>query len=251
MLDSNVHAQLATILPAAALLVSPEDTKPYECDGLTLFRAQPAAVLLPETEAQVAAILKVCHAARIPVVARGAGTSLSGGALPDPEGIVLSLAKFKRIVAIDPLSRTAVVQPGVRNLAISEAAAQYGLYYAPDPSSQIACTIGGNVAENAGGVHCLKYGLTVHNVRRVRGVLITGEVVEFGGDALDGPGYDLLALINGSEGLLAVITEITVKLLAEAAVRAGRARRLRRRGEGRRGGRRDHRRAASCRRGSR
>ena len=212
MLDSNVQAELATILPAAALLVSPEDTKPYECDGLTLFRAQPAAVLLPETEAQVAAILKVCHAARIPVVARGAGTSLSGGALPDPDGVVLSLAKFRRIVAIDPLARTAVVQPGVRNLAISEAAAQYGLYYAPDPSSQIACSIGGNVAENAGGVHCLKYGLTVHNVRRVRGVLITGEVVEFGGDALDSPGYDLLALINGSEGLLAVITEITVKL---------------------------------------
>jgi glycolate oxidase len=182
-------------------------------------------VLLPETEAQVAAILKVCHAARIPVVARGAGTSLSGGALPDPAGIVLSLAKFKRIVAIDPLARTAVVQPGVRNLAISEAAAQYGLYYAPDPSSQIACPIGGNVAENAGGVHCLKYGLTVHNVRRVRGVLISGDVVEFGGDALDGPGYDLLALINGSEGLLAIITEITVKLtpkpqLAQVALAA-------------------------------
>ena len=212
MLDSNVQAELATILPAAALLVAPEDTKPYECDGLTLFRAQPAAVLLPETEAQVAAILKVCHAARIPVVARGAGTSLSGGALPDPDGILLSLAKFRRIVAIDPLARTAVVQPGVRNLAISDAAAQYGLYYAPDPSSQIACSIGGNVAENAGGVHCLKYGLTVHNVRRVRGVLITGEVVEFGGDSLDSPGYDLLALMNGSEGLLAVITEITVKL---------------------------------------
>ena len=146
-------------------------------------------------------------------MARGAGTSLSGGALPDPRGVVLSLAKFRRILAIDPLTRTATVQPGVRNLAISEAAAAYGLYYAPDPSSQIACSIGGNVAENAGGVHCLKYGLTVHNVRRVRGVLITGEVVEFGGEALDSAGYDLLALITGSEGLLAVITEITVKLL--------------------------------------
>ena len=161
----------------------------------------------------------------MPVVARGAGTSLSGGALPDTDGVVLSLAKFKRILAIDPLARTAVVQPGVRNLAISEAAAAYGLYYAPDPSSQIACSIGGNVAENAGGVHCLKYGLTVHNVRRVRGVLITGEVVEFGGDALDSAGYDLLALINGSEGLLAVITEITVKLtpkpqLAQVALAA-------------------------------
>ncbi|MCC7327332.1 MAG: FAD-binding protein [Burkholderiales bacterium] len=212
MLDSNVHAQLAAILPPAALLVAPEQTRPYECDGLTLFRALPAAVVLPETEAQVVAILKACHAARIPVVARGAGTGLSGGALPDPAGIVLSLAKFKRIVSIDALARTAVVQPGVRNLAISEAAAAYGLYYAPDPSSQIACTIGGNVAENAGGVHCLKYGLTVHNLRRVRGVLITGEIVEFGGDALDNAGYDLLALMTGSEGLLAVMTEITVKL---------------------------------------
>jgi glycolate oxidase len=213
MLDSTVHAQLAAILPPSALLVSPEETKPYECDGLTLYRAQPAAVVLPESEAQVVSILKACHAARIPVVARGAGTSLSGGALPDPAGIVLSLAKFKRILAIDPIARTAVVQPGVRNLAISEAAAAYGLYYAPDPSSQIACSIGGNVAENAGGVHCLKYGLTLHNVRRVRGVLITGEVVEFGGEALDSAGCDLLALMIGSEGLLAVTTEITVKLL--------------------------------------
>jgi glycolate oxidase len=213
MLDSTVHAQLAAILPPAALLVSAEDTKPYECDGLTLYRAQPAAVALPENEAQIVAVLKACHAARIPVVARGAGTSLSGGTLPDPEGVVLSLAKLKRIIAIDALARTAVVQPGVRNLAISEAASAYGLYYAPDPSSQIACSIGGNVAENAGGVHCLKYGLTVHNVRRVRGVLVTGEIVEFGGDALDSAGYDLLALITGSEGLLAVITEITVKLL--------------------------------------
>src|SRR5262249_15054919 len=148
-----------------------------------------------DSEAQVVAILKQCHAARVPVVARGAGTSLSGGATPDKNGVVLSLAKFTRIIAIDPLARTAVVQPGVRNAAITEAAAPYGLFYAPDPSSQIACTIGGNVAENAGGVHCLKYGLTVHNVRRVRGVLITGETVEFGSDALDSPGYDLLALI--------------------------------------------------------
>jgi len=213
MLDRALQAQLEAILPPAALLLTPEETKPYECDGLTLFRAQPAAVVLPESEAQVVSILKACHAARVPVVARGAGTSLSGGALPDPSGVVLSLAKFKRILAIDAVARTAVVQPGVRNLAISEAAAPYGLYYAPDPSSQIACSIGGNVAENAGGVHCLKYGLTVHNVRRVRGVLITGDVVEFGGESLDSPGYDLLALINGSEGLLAVITEITVKLL--------------------------------------
>ena len=213
MLDSAIHARLAAILPPAALLTAPEDTKPYECDGLTLYRALPAAVVLPENEAQVVEILKACHAARVPVVARGAGTSLSGGALPDLNGVVLSLAKFKRILSIDPLARTAVVQPGVRNLAISEAASVHGLYYAPDPSSQIACSIGGNVAENAGGVHCLKYGLTVHNVRRVRAVLVTGETVVFGGDALDSPGYDLLALITGSEGLLAVITEITVNLL--------------------------------------
>jgi len=224
-LDTLVHRKLAAILPAGALLTAEEDTRPYECDGLTLFRERPAAVVLPETEAQVAQILSLCHAARVPVVARGAGTSLSGGAMPDRNGIVLSLARFKRIVAIDPQTRTAVVQPGVRNAAISEAAAAHGLYYAPDPSSQIACTIGGNVAENAGGVHCLKYGLTVHNIRRVRGVLISGEVVEFGGDALDAPGYDLLALVTGSEGLLAVITEVTVKLtpkpqLAQVALAA-------------------------------
>ncbi len=212
MLDPAVHAQLAAILPPSALLTAAEDTRPYECDALTVYRELPAAVAIPDNEAQVVEILKRCHAARVPVVARGAGTSLSGGARPDKAGVLLSLAKFKRILAVDPLSRTAVVQPGVRNLSITEAAAPYGLYYAPDPSSQIACTIGGNVAENAGGVHCLKYGLTVHNVHRVRGVLISGEIVEFGGDALDSPGYDLLALINGSEGLLAVITEITVKL---------------------------------------
>jgi glycolate oxidase len=212
MLDSHVRAELAALLPASSLLTTPEDTKPYECDGLTLFREQPAAVVLPETEAQVAAILRICHAARVPVVARGAGTSLSGGALPHRDGVVLSLAKFRNILAIDTLARTAVVQPGVRNLAISEAAAPHGLYYAPDPSSQIACSIGGNVAENAGGVHCLKYGLTIHNVRRVRGLLITGEPFEFGGASLDSAGYDLLALITGSEGLLAVITEVTVKL---------------------------------------
>jgi glycolate oxidase len=212
MLNPALLAAFGNILPTSAILTAAEDTRPYECDGLTLFRELPDAVLLPENEAQVVAILKLCHAARLPVVARGAGTGLSGGALPDRDGVILSLAKFKRILAIDALARTATVQPGVRNLAISEAAAAYGLFYAPDPSSQIACTIGGNVAENSGGVHCLKYGLTVHNVRRVRGVLITGEVVEFGGEALDAPGYDLLALISGSEGLLAVITEVTVKL---------------------------------------
>ena len=215
MLDPAFTSSLANVLPKASLLTAAEDTRPYECDGLTLYRQQPAAVLLPDTEAQVVEILRLCHAARVPVVARGAGTSLSGGALPAADGVLLSLAKLRRIVAIDPLARTAIVEPGVRNLAISEAAARYGLFYAPDPSSQIACSIGGNVAENAGGVHCLKYGLTVHNVRRIRAVTIEGDIVEFGGDALDSPGYDLLALITGSEGLLAVITQITVKLLAK------------------------------------
>ncbi|TMH38170.1 MAG: FAD-binding protein [Betaproteobacteria bacterium] len=212
MLDPTLFAALGEILAPSALITTPEDTRPYECDGLTLFREQPLAVLLPDNEEQVVAILRLCHAARVPVVARGAGTGLSGGATPDKHGILLSLAKFNRILGIDPLSRSAVVQPGVRNLAISEAAALHGMFYAPDPSSQIACTIGGNVAENAGGVHCLKYGLTLHNVRRVRAVTINGDVVEFGGEALDHPGYDLLALITGSEGLLAVITEVTVKL---------------------------------------
>jgi len=212
MLDPAVHAQLAAILPPSALLTTAEETRPYDCDGLTMYRELPAAVAIPDNEAQVVEILKRCHAARVPVVARGAGTSLSGGALPDKRGVMVAMAKFRNIVAIDRLAQTAVVQPGVTNLAISVAAAPFGLYYAPDPSSQIACTIGGNVGENAGGVHCLKYGLTVHNVRRVRGVLITGEVVEFGGDALDSAGYDLLALVHGSEGLLAVTTEITVKL---------------------------------------
>ena len=212
MLNPALLAALGGILPAEAILTTTEDTRPYECDGLTLFREQPPAVLLPENEAQVVSILKLCYAARVPVVARGAGTGLSGGAVPDRNGVLLSLTKFKRILAIDPLARTARVQPGVRNLAISEAAAPHGLYYAPDPSSQIACTIGGNVAENSGGVHCLKYGLTVHNVRSVRVALITGEVLEFGSDALDAPGYDLLALITGSEGLLGVILEVTVKL---------------------------------------
>ena len=170
-----------------------EDTVPYECDGLTAYREQPLVVALPETERQVAEVLAICHRLEVPVVARGAGTGLSGGALPDPLGVTLSLAKFNRIVAIDRAARTATVQSGVRNLAISEAAAPYGLYYAPDPSSQIACTIGGNVAENSGGVHCLKYGLTLHNVLKVRGFTVDGEPVEFGGDALDRPGLDLLA----------------------------------------------------------
>ncbi len=197
-----VHALLA-VLPAHALLWQNEDTTPYECDGLTAYRERPMVVALPETYAQVQAVLKACHALDVPVVARGAGTGLSGGAMPHRLGVTLSLAKFNKILSMDPASRTAVVQGGVRNLAISDAAAPHGLYYAPDPSSQIACTIGGNVAENSGGVHCLKYGLTVHNVLKVRGFTIEGDEVEFGSDALDDAGYDLLAIVIGSEGKLA------------------------------------------------
>ena len=203
---------LRSIMGADYLLVEQEDLVPYECDGLTAYRQLPLRVALPTTEAQVVAILKLCHELRVPVVARGAGTGLSGGATPVKHGVVLSLAKFMRILDIDPLARTARVQPGVRNLAISEAVAPLGLYYAPDPSSQIACTIGGNVAENSGGVHCLKYGLTVHNVLRVRVALIDGTVVEIGSEGLDSPGYDLLALLIGSEGMLGVVLEATVKL---------------------------------------
>jgi glycolate oxidase len=211
--QADVVAALSEWLPAHALLWHREDTIPYECDGLTAYREQPLIVALPETEAQVAATLRACHRLNVPVVARGAGTGLSGGALPHRMGVTLSLAKFNAIVRIDPLACTAVVQCGVRNLAISEAAAPFGLYYAPDPSSQIACTIGGNVAENSGGVHCLKYGLTLHNVLRVRGFTAEGEAVEFGSEALDVAGLDLMSLIIGSEGMLAVTLEVTVKLV--------------------------------------
>ena len=207
-----IRERLKALLPADALLAEEEELRPYECDGLTAYRAMPLLVTLPRTEKEVQGILKACYELKVPVVPRGAATGLSGGCMPHEDGVVMSLARFKKILKIDPVSRTAVVQPGVRNLAVSEAAAPYGLYYAPDPSSQIACTIGGNVAENSGGVHCLKYGLTVHNVLKVRGFTIEGEAVEFGADALDAAGLDLLAIINGSEGLLAVITEVTVKL---------------------------------------
>ncbi len=211
--QAEVVAALAPLLPPHALLWQREDTAPYECDGLTAYRALPLVVALPETEAQVAAALALCHRLRVPVVARGAGTGLSGGALPHPLGVTLSLARFNRILKVDPLARSATVQCGVRNLAISEAAAPYGLYYAPDPSSQIACTIGGNVAENSGGVHCLKYGLTLHNVLQVRGFTIEGEAVTFGSEALDSAGLDLMAVVIGSEGMLAVTIEVTVRLV--------------------------------------
>jgi glycolate oxidase len=209
----DVVAALKLVLPRESILFRREDTVAFECDALTAYRTSPLVVVLPHTEAQVAAILKICHNLGVPIVARGAGTGLSGGATPHHFGVILSLAKFNKILNIDAASCTAIVQCGVRNLAISEAAAAYGLYYAPDPSSQIACTIGGNVAENSGGVHCLKYGLTLHNVLRVRGFMVDGEPVEFGSQALDVAGLDLLSIIVGSEGMLAVTTEVTVKLI--------------------------------------
>ncbi|MDP1645621.1 MAG: FAD-linked oxidase C-terminal domain-containing protein [Thiobacillus sp.] len=204
---------LRTLLPADSLLTAPEDTRPFESDGLSAYRATPDVVALPGTEVQVAAILQLCHQHQVAVVARGAGTGLAAGALPIAGALLLVLSRLNQIKQIDPLARTATVQPGVRNLAISEAAAAYGLYYAPDPSSQIACSIGGNVAENSGGVHCLKYGLTVHNILKLRAWTISGELLEIGSESLDSAGYDLLALLTGSEGMLAIITEVTVKLL--------------------------------------
>lgn len=211
--QSRVVKGLGVYLPAHSLLWNAEDTTPYECDGLTAYRQRPLVVALPEDEAQVQAVLRTCQAMGVPVVARGAGTGLSGGAMPHQMGVTLSLARFNRILKLDPMAHTAVVQCGVRNLAISEAAAPLGLYYAPDPSSQIACTIGGNVAENSGGVHCLKYGLTLHNIIKIKGFTMDGEPVEFGSDALDAPGYDLMSVVIGSEGMLAVVTEVTVKLI--------------------------------------
>ena len=209
----SFEARLAECLPAGALLTTSEAKRPYECDGLSAFHAIPRVVVVPETRAQVERVVTLCAEFGVPLVTRGAGTGLSGGALPLVDGCLLSLARFNRILAIDPDNRTATVEPGVRNLAISEAAAPFGLYYAPDPSSQIACTIGGNVAENSGGVHCLKYGLTVHNVLAVTVLTIDGEWLTLGGRSLDAAGYDLLALIHGSEGLLGIVMEVTVKLL--------------------------------------
>ena len=201
------------MLPAAALITDPAGRRPYECDGLSAYRELPFAVAIPETQAQLRDVVRACHDANVPIVARGAGTGLSGGALPHARGVLLSLAKFNRILKIDVANRTARVEPGVRNLAISEAAGAHGLYFAPDPSSQIACTIGGNVAENSGGVHCLKYGLTVHNVLGLKVLLGDGAEITLGGQALDAPGFDLLAVMNGSEGMLGIVTEVTVKLL--------------------------------------
>jgi glycolate oxidase len=211
--QAEVAAALSRALPPEAVLVSREDVRPYECDGLSAYRETPLVAVLPADPAQVAAVMEIARATHTPVVARGSGTGLSGGALPLADGILLSMAKFNRIVAVDLPARTARVQPGVTNLRISQHVAHLGLYYAPDPSSQIACSIGGNIAENSGGVHCLKYGLTVHNIAKVRAITIEGDVVDLGSEALDAPGYDLLALVTGSEGLLAVTLEATVKLL--------------------------------------
>ncbi|MGC8120796.1 FAD-linked oxidase C-terminal domain-containing protein [Marinobacter sp. VGCF2001] len=210
--------QFRAFIDPAFVITDDETLKPYECDGLAMYREMPMLVVLPETVEQVQRVMRICHEHGVPVVARGAGTGLCAGAMPHKEGVVLSLAKFNRILDIDPIGRTARLQPGVRNLAISEEAAQYGLYYGPDPSSQIACTIGGNVAENSGGVHCLKYGLTVHNLLSVEVITAEGDRVTIGSDALDSCGMDLLALVTGSEGLLGVVTEVKVKLLPKPEV---------------------------------
>ena len=213
LLPPDFLSALQKVLPERAVLRSADERRPYECDGLSGYKALPGVVVLPDCLEQVCSVMRLCQQYSVPVVARGAGTGLSGGATPHPEGVLLSMARFNRILSVDPVACTARVQPGVRNLAISEAVAERGLYYAPDPSSQIACTIGGNVAENAGGVHCLKYGLTVHNVLAAEVVLMGGEVIEIGSEAPDQPGYDLMAAFIGSEGMLGVVTEITVRLL--------------------------------------
>ncbi|MEZ5572444.1 MAG: FAD-linked oxidase C-terminal domain-containing protein [Halioglobus sp.] len=205
--------RLRLCLHPDCIIVEPESQRPYECDGLPLYRELPLVVVLPETAEQVQQVLKICYALDVPVVARGAGTGLSAGAMPHPEGVLLALSKLDRILELDPLARTARVQPGVSNLSISETASEHGLYYAPDPSSQIACSIGGNVAENSGGVHCLKYGLTVHNILSLKVLTVSGEELLLGGTGLDSPANDLMALLTGSEGLLGIVTEITVRLL--------------------------------------
>ena len=209
----RIVAALRSIVPGEGVIAGEREMRPYETDGLTAYRQLPMVVVLPETTQQVAEVLRYCHDEGIKVVPRGAGTSLSGGALPLGDGVLLGMAKFNRIREIDFENRVAIVEPGVTNLAVTNAVADAGFYYAPDPSSQIACTIGGNVAENSGGVHCLKYGMTTNNLLGCEIVLITGEVLRIGGKHLDAPGYDLLGLITGSEGLLGVVTEVTVRIL--------------------------------------
>jgi glycolate dehydrogenase FAD-linked subunit len=209
----RIVAGLRAIVPGEGVIAAEREMRPYESDGLTAYRQLPMVVVLPETTEQVSRVLAFCHAERVKVVPRGAGTSLSGGALPLEDGVLLGMAKFNRIREIDFANRVAVVEPGVTNLAVTQAVEQAGFYYAPDPSSQIACTIGGNVAENSGGVHCLKYGMTTNNLLGCELVLMTGEIVRIGGKHLDAGGYDLLGVITGSEGLLGVVTEITVRIL--------------------------------------
>jgi glycolate oxidase len=204
---------LRRIVPGEGVIVSRDELRAYETDGLTAYRQIPLVAVLPSTTEQVSAVLRLCHEAGVKVVPRGAGTSLSGGALPLADGVLLGLGKFNRVLEVDWDNRCARVQPGVTNLGVTAAVAHRGFYYAPDPSSQIACTIGGNVAENSGGVHCLKYGLTTNNVLGVEMVLMNGEVVRLGGKHLDSEGYDLLAAVTGSEGLLGVVTEVTVRIL--------------------------------------
>ena len=211
---SSLAQSLREIVGADAVITEVEAKKPFECDGLTAYRELPLMVVLPLTVEEVQQVVKVCAQHSVPVVTRGAGTGLSGGALPLADGVLLSLTRMNQILEINEKAKTARVQPGVRNLAISEAVAHLGLYYAPDPSSQIACSIGGNVAENSGGVHCLKYGLTVHNIQQLKVVTVDGELITVGSEALDAPGYDLLALMTGSEGMLGVVVEVVVKLLA-------------------------------------
>src|SRR5882724_362985 len=216
---AEIIRSLRRIVPGEGVIVSEVERRAYESDGLTAYRQLPLIVVLPSTVEQVATVLRYCHENRLKVVPRGAGTSLSGGALPLADGLLLGLAKFSRVLDIDLPNRAVVVQPGVTNLAITRAVASSGFYYAPDPSSQIACTIGGNVAENSGGVHCLKYGLTTNNLLGLEMVLMTGEVVRLGGKHLDAGGYDLMGVVTGSEGLLGVITEVTVRILRKPATR--------------------------------
>ena len=210
---ADIVAALRAIVPGEGVIVDDEELRAYESDGLTAYRQLPLIVVLPETTDQVSRVLKCCQERGVKVVPRGAGTSLSGGALPLADGIILGLGKFNRVLEIDFDNRCAVVQPGVTNLAITRAVEDHGFYYAPDPSSQIACTIGGNVAENSGGVHCLKYGLTTNNLLGLEMVLMDGTVLRIGGKHLDAEGYDLLGIMTGSEGLLGVVTEVTVRLL--------------------------------------
>ncbi len=205
--------EFSVFLPADAVLSEPEQLKPFECDALSAYQCLPWIVLLPDSVEQLQKILHLCYKFGVPVLARGAGTGLAGGAVPLDNGVLIAMSKFNQILELDAENKMARVQPGVRNISVSQAADPYGLYYAPDPSSQIACSIGGNVAENSGGVHCLKYGLTTHNILRLKIVTMEGELVTIGSHGLDGPGYDLLALMTGSEGMLGIIVEVTVKLL--------------------------------------